>query len=220
MDSSKADPNAVSFTSTNDLVSTAVQLNVFRVDDQGDISIAPTCTLTVNLEILKSTFAIRYHPPSQDAPLDHTLMLGSPSALPSYYIEERQPEAFKLLMAIAHQKWELVPPFLDIEDLFNLAVIAEKHCMTSYLKPAVSSLLSNYARQVMQTEGALTKESLLPQASRWLVVSWLWGMTGVFQLVLPEVVLLAEHDLNGNQALEPIQEASTEVFLVGELKGK
>ncbi|KAL1624894.1 hypothetical protein SLS54_003618 [Diplodia seriata] len=108
--------------------------------------------------------------------------------------QEVNPDAFAILMAIAHFRFDMVPHRPSLDELYELAVATEKYGATSLVRPWINQWL-----------GPLRETAKESMDMKWVRVAWAFG----------------EEDLFNSLALRIIQETegeeySSELYLNGD----
>jgi BTB/POZ domain len=121
---------------------------------------------------------------------------------------EGKPEAFLIVLRIAHLQFEDLPSSLDFQELVNLAIICEEYDLVRIVRPFLKRWI----------------EPLEPLAEKigfeeWLFVAWTFSYPKVFEKITQKLVLNASTNADG-QCLNEAEDVLDDRFMPPGIIGK
>ncbi|KAL1643554.1 hypothetical protein SLS58_004914 [Diplodia intermedia] len=91
--------------------------------------------------------------------------------------QEVNPDAFAILMAIAHFRFDMVPHRPSLDELYELAVATEKYGATSFVRPWINQWL-----------GPLRETAKESTDMKWIRVAWAFGEEDLFNSLALRII--------------------------------
>jgi len=133
--------------------------------------------------ILVSSHAMRLASPVWKAMLTGPYQEGTAEEIP---FPSDDPDAFLIMLQIAHLQFNDLPSSLEFQELVNVAAICDKYDMVSIFRP--------FSKKLIEPLEPLAKEIGFEE---WLFIAWTFGYPEIFERVMNRLVLHSSTNANG-----------------------